>query len=122
MIISTSSHNVQLTDDICAYVEKTLRSEFGRVAGDVASVDTRLEAIHNVGDGFDVKAVVCVNLHSHRALITEVQDGNLYKAIRRSAVDSARAIDRQVLHARQVTGQRVAEKFHAFGRYPAPNI
>jgi ribosome-associated translation inhibitor RaiA len=122
MIISTSSHNVKLTDDICAYVEKTLRSEFGRVADDVVSVDARLEAIHNVRDSSAMKAVVCVTLRSHRALVTEVQDGNLYRAIRRSAVDSARAIDRQVLHARQVTGQRVTDKIHAFGRYPAPTI
>ena len=31
MIISTSSHNLRLTEDICEYVESAVRDEFGHV-------------------------------------------------------------------------------------------
>ncbi len=122
MVISTSSHNVHLTEDICDYVEDTLRSEFGDAADHVVSVDARLEAIHSIRDRYDMKAVVRVDLRNHRALVTEIQDDNLYAAIRRSAVDSARAIDRQLQHSRQVSGASTPYKFHLFGRYPAANL
>ena len=118
----TSSHNLQLTDDICEYVVDTLRNEFGDAADHVVSVDARLEAVHSVRDRYDMKAVVHVDLRNHRALVTEIQDDNLYAAVRRGARDSARAIDRQLQHSQQVTGQRLPEKYHAFSRYSASNI
>lgn len=122
MIISTSSDNVQLTDDICDYVEDTLRNEFGHVADQVVSVDARLAAVRSVRDRCDMKAVVRVDLRNHRALVTEIQDNDLYAAIRRGAADSARAVDRQLQHSRQVNGERAPCKFHVFGRYPAANV
>ena len=122
MIISTSSHNVQLTDDICEYVEDTLRKEFGDMADQVMSVDARLEAIHSIRDRYDMKAVIRVDLRNHRALVTEIQDDNLYAAIRRSAADSARAVSRQVQQSRELVGQRSPGLFHAFSRYSASNL
>jgi ribosomal subunit interface protein len=122
MIISTSSQSVQLTDDICEYVEDTLRKDLGDVAGQVVSVDARLEAVRSVRDRVDMKAVMRVDLRNHRALVTEIQDNDLYAAIRRGAADSARAIERQLEHSRQVNGQRTPYKFHVFGRYPAANV
>jgi ribosomal subunit interface protein len=122
MIISTSSQNVQLTDAICEYVDTTLHNEFDDVADHIASVDVRLEAIHVNADRFDMRAVLRVDLRSHRALVTEIQDNNLYAAIRRGALDSTRAVERQLRHSRTITGQRPPETFHAFSRYSAPNI
>ena len=122
MIISTSSHNVPLTDDICEYVEDTLRNEFGHVADEIVSVDARLEAIHQIRDRYDMKAVVRVDLRNHRALAAEIVDDNLHAAIRRSISDSARAVDRQLERSRQVAEARVPQKFHVFGRYPAANV
>jgi ribosome-associated translation inhibitor RaiA len=122
MIISTSSDNVQLTDDICAYVEDTLRTEFGHVADHVLSLDARLEAISSIRGRCDMKAVVRVDLRNHRSLETEIVDDNLYAAIRRSAEDSARAVDRQLQHSRRITDQPAPAKFHAFGRYSASNL
>lgn len=122
MVISTSSHNVHLTDELCEYVESALREQFGHVSDHVVSVDARLEAIHSIRDRHDMKAIVRVDLRNHRALATEIVDDNLYAAIRRSAADSARAVERQLEHSRQINGQRLPEKFHTFGRFPAANI
>ncbi len=122
MIISTSSHNVQLTDDICEYVEETLRNEFGHVSDRVTSIDARLEAIHGTRDRYDIKAVVRVDLRNREALVTEVQDKDLHAAVRRGAADSARAFGRQARHSRELSGQRSPGMFHAFSRYSASNI
>lgn len=122
MVVSTSSHNVQLTEDICDYVQDTLRSELGNAADQVVSVDARLEAIHGIRDRYDMKAVVRVDLSNHRALVTENQDDNLYAAIHRSAADSARAIHRQLQHSRTVSGDSMPYKFHVFGCYPAADV
>ena len=116
MVISTSSYNLQLTDDICEYVESTLRNQLGDNADDIQSVDARIEAIHTIRNRFDTKAVVRVDLRNHRTFITEIQDKNLHAAVRRSAADSARAIDRQLRRSRQVTGQQLPGKFQAFAR------
>lgn len=122
MIISTSSNNVQLTDAICEYVESALHKELGDSADHVVSVDARLEAIQHTRERFDMKAVLRIDLRKHRNLVTEIQDTDVYTAIRRSARDSARAIRRQLQHSSQVTSQRLPGKFHAFGRYPAANV
>ena len=122
MVISTSSHNVHLTDELCEYVESSLREQFGHVSDHIVSVDARLEAIRTIRDRHDMKAIVRVDLRNHRAFATEIVDDNLYAAIRRSATDSARAVDRQLEHSRQINGQRPPQKFHALGRFPAANI
>ena len=98
MIISTSSHNVQLTEDIYEYVEDTLQHALGRVAGDVVSIDTRLETVRNPRNRLDVKATVRVDLRDRGALVTESRDDNLYTAIRRGAANSARAIRDRLQH------------------------
>lgn len=121
MIISTSSYNVQLTDATCEYVESALRDRLGRVATHVVSIDARLEAVPGNRGRHDFRAILRVDLRNHRALVTEIQDDNLYAAIRRGARDAARAVDRQLQHSRKVTGQRLPGKFSAFGRYPATN-
>lgn len=122
MVISTSSHNMQLSDDICDYVEVTFRKEFSAVAEHVVSVDARLEAIPDVRDRNHMKVVVRVDLHNNPGVVTEIRDNNLYAAVRRGARDSARCVDRQLQHSRRVTGNRLPGKFHAFGRFPAPNV
>ena len=122
MVISTSSHNLRLTEDICEYVDGAVRDQFGHVADHILSVDARLEAIADRRDSPDMKAVLRVDLRNHRNIVSEMQGDNLYTAIRRSARDSARAIDRQLQHSSRATGQRLPEKYHAFGRFPAPNV
>lgn len=106
MIISTSSHEVQLADDICDFVEHSMRNAFGQLADRVLSVDARLEVIYSAGSRKELKAVVRVDLRDHRALVTEVEKDNLRVAIRRSAIDSARATDRLLQNSPEVTGHR----------------
>jgi ribosome-associated translation inhibitor RaiA len=122
MIISASSHNVQLTDEICEYADNVLNSELGHVADQVMSVDVRLEATQDVPARRDMKAVVRVDLRNHRPLVFEIEDNDLHAAIRRGAADSARAVERQVQYSQRLVGQPMPEKFHVFGRYPAPNL
>lgn len=122
MIISATSHNVLMTDEICQYVENVLSSELEHVADHVLSVDVRLEATHGVLGGCDMKAVVRVDLRNHRPIIFEIEDDNLHAAIRRGAAESACAVERQVQYSRRLVGQLMPEKFHVFGRYPAPNL
>ena len=121
MIISTSSHDVQLADDICEFVEHSLHDAFGQLADHVLSVDARLEVIHSAGNRKDVKAVVRVDLCDHRALVTEVEEDNLHMAIRRSAIDSARAANRLLQNAPEVTGHR-PEMRPAFDCYSIASI
>lgn len=122
MIISTSSHTMHLTEDICEYVESALRHEFGRVADHVVSVDARLESIRDSRGRCDLQAVLRVDLSNHRHVVTEIRDDNLHAAVRRSAKASVRAVDRQLAHSRQTTDMRIPDKIHAFGRFPAPNV
>ena len=89
MIISTSSHNVLLTDHICEYVENCMSKAFGQLADDVVSVDTRLEAVNDDRGRGELKAHVRVDLRNRRHLVTEIRDDNLYTAVRRAANDSA---------------------------------
>jgi ribosomal subunit interface protein len=107
MNISTSSHNMPLTDEICAFVEDTVRNEFDRAARNIVSVDARLEATRSARDRHYTKAVIRVDLRNHRALATEIQDDNVYAAVRRCSADLARAIDRQLQHSSKVNGQRI---------------
>ena len=121
MIISTSSHDVHLAGDICELVEHSMRNAFGELADRVLSVDARLEVIHRAGNRKDVRAVVRVDLLDHPALVTEVEEDNLRTAIRRSAIDLARAANRLLQNAPEVAGHR-PEMRPAFDCYSIANI
>ena len=118
MIISTSSQNVQLTEEICEYVEDVLRKEFRSSAEHVASIDARLDIVH----GSDPKMVVRVDLCDQQVLVTESSGNSLYAAIRRGAADSAHAVDGHLPRSRQVNERGPSRKYLAFGRYSAANI
>lgn len=122
MIISTSSHNVPLTDELCEYVEDTLRKEFGYIADRVVSVDVRLDAFHGIREPGDAGVSVRVDLRDHGALVTETRDGDLHTAIRRGAAGAARAVDRRQQHARGFSRQRRPGKGLAFRRYSVANV
>jgi ribosomal subunit interface protein len=121
MIISTSSHNVLLTDDICAYVESCMCKSFGRLADRVMSVDARLEAVRRTRDRNKMRVAVRVDLRDHRTLVTEISDDNLYAAIRRGANDSARSTGRLLQRSREVVGRRPGKAI-SFDRYSTANI
>ena len=122
MIISTSSYNVRLTDEICAYVEDTMRTEFGHLAENVVSVDARLEAIQVHRDRSDTNIVVRVDLHGYGAFITETRDKSLYGAIRRGAAMAAQATVRRQHDRRETPRQRPPARRVAFGRFSSASI
>lgn len=119
MIISTSSRNVQLTPELCEYIENTLLFGLSGAAEEVVSLDAMVEAL---GGNSAVKAVIRVDLRNLDSLSTEVRDDSLYTAIRRGTEDIARAIDRQLQPASQVTAQRLPEKSYAFAGHSAPTV
>ena len=86
MIISTSSHNIQLSDDICQYAEDVLWKELQQVADHIVSVDVMLQANGKERGKHGMQAVVRIDLRNHRSLVTEILDNNLYAALRRGAI------------------------------------
>ena len=68
-----------------------------------------------------MKATVRVDLRDHRTFGTEVEDEDLYAAIRSGATDSARVADRQLECSPKVTRQR-PEVPLAFDHYSPANI
>ena len=118
MIISTSSQNVQLTEEICEYVEDALRNEFRSSSEHVASIDARLDIVHGSGP----KMVVRVDMRDQQAFVTESSGKSLYAAIRRGAADSAYAVHGHLPRSRQVNERGQSRKYLAFGRYSAANI
>ena len=123
MIISTSRHNLKLTDDLCEYVVDKLREAFAQVADQVVSYDARLHACLGISGRSPAKAVVLrVDVQNKRPFVAEARDENFYAAIRRGAADSARAVNRQLERSRDVIGRRQAGKYLAFDRYSAANI
>jgi len=122
MIISTSSYNVQLTNLLRDYVDKTLQRELGQVARHVVSVDVQLEAVQASSGREDTQAIMRVDLRNGQVLITEYRASNLYTAVRQSALESARKIRRQTPQSVQAREQWLPAALPAFSRYSAPNV
>lgn len=122
MIISTSSYNVQLTNLLRDYVDKTLQRELGQVARHVVSVDVQLKAVQASSGREDTQAIMRVDLRNGQVLITEYRASNLYTAVRQSALESARKIRRQTPQSAQAREQWLPAALPAFSRYSAPNV
>ena len=122
MIISTSSHNVQLTGKICAYVETTLRVELGRVASEVESVDVQLEAVRKNKGRKNFLAVIRIDLRNGQSLIAEARDDDVHVAVRHAALHSAQIIGLKLRQSAPIKRQWLPREYHGFSRYTAPNV
>ena len=122
MIISTSSHNVQLTGKICAYVETTLRVELGRVAGEIGSVDVQLDGVRRKRGRQNFLAAIRIDLRNGQSLSAEARDDDLYMAVRRAAQHSAQVIGLQLRQSAPVSRQWLPQQYQGFSRYTAPNV
>lgn len=121
MITSTSSHNVQLTDELRQFVEQAVRKAFGRIGQHVESVDARLEC-HGNRDRNTMKAVVRADLYRHRPVTTAILDDDLYAAVRRGVADAARAADRVLQRSEKLSTSAVVSPRPSLVRYTAANV
>ena len=121
MIISTSSHNVRLTEGICDFVEEIVRDRFSDATDCVTSVDVRLEISPGTADQEVMIAVVRADLNDAQTVFVECRDSSFYAAIRHSATRAAREAD---LHSRSdgAIRHRQAGINPELTRQPATNI
>jgi ribosomal subunit interface protein len=122
MMISTSSYDVQLTDEVCRYVESTLCRELEHVAAHVVSADVRLETINSAHGRCDIKAIVRVDLCDCQVIVAENRADNLYTAVRHGALETARNIGRQLQQSRQASGTWIPQEFRAVGSSMASEV
>jgi len=122
MIISSSSYQVQLTDEICEYVESSLRDALGCHLDLVVAADARLETVRGNREGTATNVVVRVDLRDYGPLVVEARDQNMLAAILRGAADSARAVTQARQQPRDFVPERPPEQSAAYGRYSAAGI
>lgn len=107
MIVSTSSHNIQLTRELDEFVGATLRSAFERVADDVMSIDVFLQDLNGPKGGVDKQVVLRVHLRHRRDVAVETVHENLGAAVRISARRAKRAVRRSLRKARRIERYRI---------------
>ena len=91
MIISTSSHNVPVNEELIQFVEASVGASFARIADRIRSVDVRLEVVNIDDELTTTKVMVRADLDSGKYFETERMDDDLPTAIRRGARATARS-------------------------------
>ena len=122
MIVSTSSHYLQLTDDICASVEDTVHDAFGHLVGSVVSVDARLERVPGKRKPGGSRVIVRVDMLDHRVFVAESEDDELSTAVWRAANEAVRLIERLQHQPRKLAGQQPPAQRLTFDRCSAARI
>ena len=107
MIISTSSHNIQLSRELDDFVTTTMRGSLKRLADDVVSVDVFLKDLNGPKGGIDKQAVIRVHLRQRRDIAIETVHENLGAAIRIGAKRAKRAVRRSLRKARRIEKFRI---------------
>lgn len=110
MIISTSSHNIQLTRELDDFVGKTMRGALERLADDIASVDVFLKDINGPKGGIDKQVIIRIHLGQRREIAIETVHENLGAAIRIGAKRAKRAVRRSLRKARRIEKFRIHER------------
>jgi putative sigma-54 modulation protein len=112
MIVSTSSHNVQLHPGIHEFVEHAIQDALSRFDNEVVSVDVFLKDVNGPKGGPDKQVIIRTHLRQRRPLITETVHDNLRAAIRISARRAKRAVRRSLRKARRIEKVRMQNRFH----------
>ena len=113
MIISTSSHNIQLSRELDEFVNSTLRNSLERLADDVVSVDVFLQDLNGPKGGVDKQAVIRIHLRGRREVAIETVHENLAAAIRVGAKRAKRAVRRSLRKARRIERFRISRRLNA---------
>ena len=110
MIISTSSHNIQLTPELDGFVATTMRGALERQADDVVSVDVFLKDLNGPKGGVDKQVLIRIHLRQRREVTIETVHENLRAAVRVGSKRARRAVLKALRKARRI------EKFRINGR------
>jgi len=110
MIISTSSHNIQLSRELDEFVASTMRGALERLADDVVSVDVFLQDLNGPKGGVDKQAVIRVHLRQRREIAVETVHEHLGAAIRVGAKRAKRAVRRSLRKARRIEKFRISRR------------
>ena len=107
MIISTSSHNIQLTRELDDFVGATMRGALERLADDVVSIDVFLKDLNGPKGGVDKQAIIRIHLRQRREITVETVHENLGAAVRIGAKRAKRAVRRSLRKARRIEKYRI---------------
>ena len=110
MIISTSSHNIQLSRELDEFIASTLRGSLERLADDIVSVDVFLQDLNGPKGGIDKQAVIRIHLRQRREIAVETVRENLGAAIRVGAKRAKRAVRRSLRKARRMEKFRISRR------------
>ena len=110
MIISTSSHNILLFNELDDFVVDTMTKTLERLADDVLSVDVFLKDVNGPKGGVDKQVIVRAHLRNRQQLAVETVDENLYAAIKSGAKRMKRAVRRSLEKSRRIERLSVARR------------
>ena len=110
MMISTSSHNIQLTPELDQFVGATLRGSLERLADDVVSVDVFLQDLNGPKGGVDKQVLIRIHLRQRREIAIETVHENMGAAIRIGAKRAKRAVRRSIRKARRIERFRISRR------------
>ena len=110
MIISTSSHNILLFNELDDFVVDTMTKTLERLADDVLSVDVFLKDINGPKGGVDKQVIVRAHLRNRQQLAIETVDENLYAAIKSGAKRMKRAVRRSLEKSRRIEKHGIARR------------
>ena len=112
MIVSTSSHTIQLSKELNDFVTATISDALGRFADDVVSVDVFLKDLNGPKGGLDKQALFRIHLRQRRQVFTETVHENLRGAIRQGAKRAKRSVRRNLSKARRIEKVRMQNRLH----------
>ena len=121
MIISTSSHNIQLSRELDEFVIGTMRAALERLADDVHSIDVFLKDVNGPKGGVDKQVIVRAHLRNRHQVVIETAGENLYAAVRRSARRTKKAMRRSLAKSGQFEKLRVHDRLAAYDLPPGLN-
>ena len=110
MIISTSSHNILLFNELDDFVVDTMTKTLERLADGVLSVDVFLKDVNGPKGGVDKQVIVRAHLRNRQQLAVETIDENLYAAIKSGAKRMKRAVRRSLEKSRRIEKLSVARR------------
>jgi hypothetical protein len=82
MIISTSSHNIQLTREIDIIANEALYSNLERLNDDISSIDVFLNNVNGSRAGTGKHVIIRVDLRNGRKISVETVEEDVTTAIR----------------------------------------
>ena len=93
MIISTSSHNIQLTREIDIIAAEALHSDLERLNEDISSIDVFLNNVNASKAGTDKQVIIRVHLRSGRQISIETVKEDVTTAIRHGSKRVKKALN-----------------------------